>query len=295
VTVAVPSAQIDAYRAAREAAAWVDLSERELLRVTGPDRVSFVQGMVTNDVEKLDEGGSVYAALLNPKGGMMGDLRVLRLGDALVLDTGKGFGASVKGFLSKYLISEDAELADAPELAVVGLLGPKAEASAVASKLASLPGLVGGIDVLVAREALAPLSLPKLDEATYEVLRVEAGVPKYGLDMTEATIPLEANLAKALHYQKGCYIGQEVIARATYRGHMNKKLSGLLLGDAEPAAGTELKRGDRKVGFITSVVRSVGRGQNVALGYVHRDAGEAGTELDAAGSTAVVAALPLVP
>jgi len=132
-----------------------------------------------------------------------------------------------------------------------------------------------------------------VDEATYEVLRVEAGVPKYGVDMTESTIPLEANLTKALHYQKGCYIGQEVIARATYRGHMNKGLKGLLLGDAEPERGSELRRGDKKVGFVTSVVRSVARGQNVALGYVHREAQESGTELDCAGNKVVVADLPL--
>jgi folate-binding protein YgfZ len=291
--VTVPSAQNDAYRAAKETAAWVDLSARELLTVTGPDRVSFIQGMVTNDVEKLAEGQSVYAALLNPKGGMMGDLRVLRLGEKLVLDTGWGYGAAVKAFLMKYLISEEAELEDAPQLALVGLLGPQASADAVPGKLASLPGLVGGVDVLVPRDALTKLSLPQVDEATYEVLRVEAGVPKYGVDMTESTIPLEANLTKALHFQKGCYIGQEVIARATYRGHMNKGLKGLLLGEGAPAAGTELKRGDKKVGFVTSVVRSVAKGQNVALGYVHREAQESGTELECAGGKAVVAALPL--
>jgi folate-binding protein YgfZ len=292
--VPVPSPQIESYRAAREGAAWVDLSGRDLLTVSGPDRVSFIQGMVTNDVEKLEPGGSIYAALLNPKGGMMGDLRVLRLDDRLVLDTGPGFGAAVKAFLLKYLISEEAELEDAPELALVGLLGPKTDVGLVPSRLATLGGLVAGTDVLVRREALPKLDLPQVDEATYEVLRVEAGVPRYGADMTEATIPLEANLTRALHYQKGCYIGQEVIARATYRGHMNKKLSGLLLGSAEPASGTELKRGDKKVGFVTSVVRSVAKEQNIALGYVHREAQEPGTELDCGGQKAVVAALPFV-
>ncbi len=291
----VPSAQIESYRAARESAAWVDLSARDLLRVTGPDRVSFVQGMVTNDVEKLAEGASVYAALLNPKGGMMGDVRVLRLGDALVVDTGAGFAEAVKAFLSKYLISEEAELVDAPELALVGLMGPQTSADVVPSSLASMPGLWGsGVDVLVRRDALTALALPKIDADTLEVLRVEAGIPRYGVDMTEATIPLEAELQRAINFQKGCYIGQEVIARATYRGHMNKKLSGLLLGDATPALGAELKRGDKKVGFITSVVKSVARGQNIALGYVHRDSVEPGTELEVEGQKAIVTALPFV-
>jgi folate-binding protein YgfZ len=293
--VSVPSAQIESYRAARDSAAWVDLSARELLRVTGPDCVSFVQGMVTNDVEKLGEGASVYAALLNPKGGMMGDVRVLRLGEALVLDTGAGFGAAVKAFLSKYLVSEEAELYDAPELALVGLMGPQASAEIVAPSLASMPALWGGgVDVLVMRDTLKSLALPKVDSDTLEVLRVEAGAPRYGVDMTEATIPLEAELQRAINFQKGCYIGQEVIARATYRGHMNKKLSGLLLGEASPAPGAELKRGDKKVGFITSVVRSVARGQNIALGYVHRESVDAGTELEVEGQKAIVAALPFV-
>jgi folate-binding protein YgfZ len=290
--VAVPSAQIEAYRAAHEAAAWVDLSAREQLRVSGPDRVSFVQGMVTNDVAALGEGASVYAAILTPKGGMVGDLRVLRLGDALVIDTGAGQGAAVKAFFEKYLISEEAEVHGAPELAVVGLLGPQASADLVSPRLASMPGLVAGVDVLVERGALPRLSLPQVDEQTYEVLRVEAGVPRYGVDMTEATIPMEANLERALHYQKGCYIGQEVIARGTYRGQMAKRLVGLELGALEPSRGAELLRGEKKVGVVTSVVRSVKRGQNVALAYVHRDSLQPGTELTLGGETVRVAALP---
>jgi folate-binding protein YgfZ len=127
-----------------------------------------------------------------------------------------------------------------------------------------------------------------------EQLRVEAGVPRYGQDMVDTTIPLEANLASAISYNKGCYIGQEVIARATFRGHMNRKLAGLLLGDADAAPGTELKVGDRKVGWITSVVRSPLKGQRVALGYVHRDFLEPGTQLTlgAGPASATVSALP---
>lgn len=289
--VSVPSAQIDVYRAAREEAAWVDLSARELLRVTGPDRVSFVQGMVTNDVTQT---APVYAAMLTPKGGMVGDVRVIPLADALVIDTGPGFGATVKAFLSKYLISEEAELEDAPGLALVGYLGPKAVKP---EGLAVLPDLIGrGFDVLVNRP-VAPPALPQVDEATYEVLRVEAGIPKYGVDMTETTIPLEANLGeRAIHYQKGCYIGQEVIARATYRGQMAKRLTGLLLDELSPERGTELRRGEKKVGFITSVVRSPLLDQFIALGYVHRDSLEPGTELEVgSGGKALVVGLPFVP
>ena len=291
--------------AARTACARLDLSAREQLRVTGPDRSSYLQGMVTNDVEALTEGGSCYAATLTPKGAMVGDLRVLKRADELVLDTGPGRGAALLEFLNKYLISEDAELAAAPDLALLGLVGPHAKDVAArvppALVLGTLDGLLPGeVDVLVPREkldeAVAALGeVPLLSEATAEVLRVEAGVPRFGADMTETTIPLEANLDHAIHYKKGCYIGQEVIARATYRGQMNKRLMGVLLGEAAPEAGTELRVGDRKVGWLTSVVRSDALGQHVALGYVHRDFLEPGTRVQlASGGEATVAKLPLV-
>lgn len=301
--MALPAAQSTEYLAARQAAAVLDSSDRELLRVTGEERASFLHGMVTNDVEGLPVGGSCYAAMLTPKGAMVGDLRVLKREADLVLDTGAGRAAALKDFLNKYLISEDAEIVDAPELAVLGVVGPQAgdvvarfPADAVLGRFVSF---LGGVDVLVPRERVGELlaavaDVPRLSAQTVEVLRVEAGVPVFGVDMTDATIPLEANLANAIHLQKGCYIGQEVIARATYRGQMNKKLMGLLLGDAAPAVGTELKHGERKVGWLTTVVKSEAKGQVAALGYVHRDFLAPGTELDvASGGKAVVTALPL--
>ena len=111
----------------------------------------------------------------------------------------------------------------------------------------------------------------------------------FGTDMTETTIPLEANLEKSIHYNKGCYIGQEVIARATYRGQMNKKLVLVMLGEAAPEVKTELRVGERKVGWVTSLVKSPRHGQNIALAYVHRDFVAGGTKLDlASGGSAVL-------
>jgi len=284
-----PSAQIDVYRSATTESAWVDLSARQIIKVTGPDRVSFVQGMVTNDVAA---GKPVYAALLTPKGHMVGDARVVPLGDALLVETAQA--EAVLQHLSKYLISEEAELALAPELGVVGVIGPKAQS--LPGALATMPDLLGrGLDMIFERPLPVPAGLPRVDEATYEVLRVEAGVPKWGVDLTEATIPLEANLDRAIHYQKGCYIGQEVIARATYRGQMAKRLTGLLLDEQAPAQGTELFRGEKKVGFVTSVVRSAMLDQFIALAYVHRDSLEPGTELGlAGGGKALVVGLPFM-
>ncbi len=293
----------DEYRAATQKAAWVDLSAREHLDLTGPDRVSFLQGMVTNDVEKLAEGQSLYAAMLTAKGAMVADARVLKRPEALWLDLEPKLGAKALEFLNRYLISEECEVAATSERAVVALLGPEAPkllAWLGSRALASMPGLLGsGLDVLVPRASWADVvavlgGAPQVSAATYEVLRVEAGVPRYFADLTDTTIPLEANLDKAIHFQKGCYIGQEVIARATHRGHMNRRLTGLLLGEAEAAAGAELFKAGKKVGWLTSVVRSPKQGQVVALGYVHRDALQPGEQLEVAGGPvkATVAALP---
>ncbi len=269
----------------------------------GGERVSYVQGMVTNDVEKLGVGASLYATMLTARGAMVADLRVLKRDEDVVLDLEPGALPTVKAFLEKYLISEDAEVIDASDLAVIGLLGPrhaellgKLPAGAQVGMLVGLHGTP--IDLLIHRDALesvraALADFPCVDFETFEVLRVEAGQPRWGAELLETTIPLEASLDHAISYTKGCYIGQEVIARATHRGQMQRKLSGLLLGDATAERGTELRRGEKKVGWIGSVVRSPRVGQTIALGYVHRDALAVGTVLTlATGQTATVAALP---
>ncbi len=315
------------YQAARERAALLDASGRELLQLTGPDALSFLHGMVTNDIEGLPVGGVTYAAMLTPKGGMVSDVRVFRRAEDLLLEVEPGQGEKALGFLSKYLISEDAELHPATEsFSVVSLWGPGSAgvlraasgrdvAAAVHRSetvpLGSAEALVtggwfsgeAGVDLIIprgARESVLALltgaGATAAQPSTWELLRVEAGLPRYGQDMTETTIPLEASLDRAIHYQKGCYIGQEVIARATFRGHVNKKLAGLLLGDAPVPPKTELFRGEKRIGFVTSVARSFARGQWIALGYVHRDSLTPGTELKAAGreAPAFVEKLPFV-
>ena len=297
------SASVPSYRAAREGAAWVDLSSRQQLRVIGGERVSYVQGMVTNDVEKLAVGESLYATMLTAKGAMVADLRVLKRPEEVVLDLEPGMLPTAQAFLEKFLISEDAEIQPAPDLAVIGLLGPKHVE--LLGKLPPgalvriLPGLHGtAVDLLIHRDALeavraALAEIPRVDADTFEVLRVEAGQPRWGAELVETTIPLEASLDRALSYTKGCYIGQEVIARATHRGQMQRKLAGLLLGTQTPERGTELRRGEKKAGWLGTVVQSVKAEQMIALGYVHRDSLAPGTVLElASGGTATVAALP---
>ncbi|MHB8876020.1 MAG: CAF17-like 4Fe-4S cluster assembly/insertion protein YgfZ [Myxococcaceae bacterium] len=304
---------------ALEGAALFEPTGRELVRVTGSERVSFLHGMLTCDVEGLAEGAVSAAALLNPKGALMADARLWRREGDLLLETGPSLGGRVREHLSRYLISEDAELFDATAgLSPVSLLGPKAAelagaavppgrfalrelAGAMVYVAASLLPGRAGVDLLVPREGLAKVlehlgsrGAVRASATTWEVLRVESGVPRYGVDMDEGTLLLEAGLEGSVSYQKGCYIGQEVVARATYRGQVQKKLTGVLLGDETPAPGALLYRNEKKVGHLTSVVRSGALGQTIALGYVHRDSLAAGTKLDLEGlpGAATVDALP---
>jgi folate-binding protein YgfZ len=320
VVTSVPGQDED--RALRTGAGLFDASAREVVRISGPDRQSFLQGMVTQDVDGLPVGSVADAALLTPKGAMVADARVVKRPDDLLLLTEPGYGPVVLGALERYLISEDAELSDVTSsFGQLSVVGPEAEAL-VARVLGlgppaggalrpfeagrttgwALPQglLLPGVDLLVPSEALrtvldgllqagaTPVGLGAL-----EVLRVERGTPRFGADMDEKTIPLEANLQRAIHYQKGCYIGQEVIARATFRGHVNRHLVGLRFAGPAPAPRAELFTGDRRVGWVTSVVESPRLG-TIGLGYAHRDVDQPGTELAVAGGTAkaTVVALP---
>ncbi len=295
---------LETYAAATSGLAVRSWPTREQVLVTGPERAEFLHGMVTQDVKGLAVGASAYAAMLTAKGAMVGDGRVLALADLLVVDVEPGRGESTRAFLEAHLISEDAEIKLARAGTAWSLVGPEAEAFFAAHALTHpawvrlTPLIPGAVDVFVPEAAagsLEPLvaSRPVIDDATWTVLRVEAGVPRFGDDMGETTIPLEANLERAIHFNKGCYIGQEVIVRATSRGQLQKKLHGLLLGEGDAAAGDELFLEGKKVGWVTTVVDSPRARQRCALGYVHRSAHAVGTALSFSnGQRATVAALP---
>jgi folate-binding protein YgfZ len=320
VVMAVPGRDED--RALRTGAGLFDASAREVVRVSGPDRQSFLQGMVTQDVETLASSSVADAALLTPKGAMVSDARVVKRPDDLLLLTEPGYGTVVQGTLERYLISEDAELSDAtPAFGQLSVVGPEAESLAARVLALGAPDgsalrpfdaggvtawalpqglLLPGLDLLVPVEALGAVfdrllrgGATPVGFTALEVLRVERGTPRFGADMDEKTIPLEANLQRAIHYQKGCYIGQEVIARATFRGHVNRHLVGLRFAGPAPAIRTELFTGDRRVGWVTSVVESPRLG-TIGLGYAHRDVDQPGTELALGGGAtrATIAPLP---
>lgn len=329
--VASAAPRLEGWKAAQEAAVLYDHSGRELITVTGEDRVSFVHGMCTQDINGLAEQAATDATHVTAKGAIVADSRILKLADEVLIDVAPGRGAPLRTFLDTYLISEDAELTHSTDrFGQLGVYGPKAGEIVTAALGVQLPEgfpttnnalhvhtwqgstllLLGnarttaaGIDVLVpqplleqAFTALETAGALAVGRDVIETLRVEKGVPRSGAELTEKTIPMEAHLAHAISYNKGCYIGQEVIARGTFRGQMSRKLVGLLLGEKAPAAGTELFVGDRRVGWLTSVVHSPARNQHVALGYVNRNFLEAGTVLTLAGEAGevTVAELPLV-
>jgi folate-binding protein YgfZ len=249
-----------------------DLSgERARLRVTGTDRITFLQGQCTNDVQRLEIGQSCYTAFLTAKGKMRGEGHIVRLPDAFLLETSLGLAP----LLGKFIITEDVAIEDVSvswsEWLVVGGVEVRLPADAIVFPHPLGTGVIG-------RELLTPT----LSANSLEVLRVEAAVPKWGVDMDENTIPNEAGLEKrVISYEKGCYIGQETIARIKTYGHVNRQLVQLSLdGDRPLERGTKILAGEREVGQVTSSVRSARLGKLVTLGYVRREFAKAGTKLE---------------
>jgi aminomethyltransferase len=251
--------------------------------------------------------------MLTTKGKLLADLVIYADEDALFLELDGSVGDKINAVLDKHIIMDDVEVADASATAVQGVYGHDAAAAIArtlgidADKLAALPNY-WYMRAGAARVARAPeLGLPGyhlfaasvdgqlLDEAEFEERRIEAGTPRYGVDMGEDRLPIEAGIHDAVSFTKGCYLGQEVIARATNLGHINRKLVGLWLDGEQPAAaGAKLASPSRpEAGFVTSSARSRRLGRTLALAYVHRTLWDPGTELTLdGGRRAVVTALP---
>ncbi|MBI4868243.1 MAG: aminomethyl transferase family protein [Candidatus Wallbacteria bacterium] len=316
------------YRAVRTDCGMADLCHRGKVSVEGPDCKAFLHGFVTADINGMADDASGYAAILNIKGKMIADARVHLSGGRIVLDVEPGLAGAVTTHLDKYTLGFQSEVKDrSEELGHLGLYGPEAPrvlGRFLGEELGPLePGallacdfdgqplwiagsaLTGehGFDLVLPRELTPALWTALLELGTglrpvgldaLEILRVEAGVPRFGPDMGEDTIPLEANLDHAISYTKGCYLGQETIARVTHRGHVNRKLTGLLLERGGVVrAGTKLMDGDREAGSLTSVVVSPALGRPVALGYVRRELLEPGKKLTLeSGGEATVHGLP---
>jgi len=292
-----------------EEVALVDRSERGKLALTGAQAKELLSGQVTNDIEALSPGGGCYAALLTNKGKMVADLRVLDTADELWLDTERVGLQALFDTLRRGAVGWDAQLHKRTlEQALLSLVGPHAAQAAGAElgpEHANRHAQLGGADVLLvatdvgidvvcaagdAGRVRGALDVAEVPEAASEVLRVESGRPRYGLDLDDATIPQEAGLnERAVSFTKGCYVGQETVARLHYRGKPNRHLRGLRLSAPVPS-GTPLLLGEREVGRVGSSVVSPRFGP-IALAIVRREAA-VGDELVAGSAVAVVSELP---
>jgi tRNA-modifying protein YgfZ len=304
------------HRALTEACGLVDRSERGKLALTGPEAKSFLQGQVTNDIEGLEPGRGCYAAFLTHKGKMLGDLRVLDLGDELLLDTERATLQELFNMIRRYKLGSDVELHKRTlELGLLSLAGPDARRVAgadglgpdehdnVRAEIAGTPVVLVttdvGVDVFAPADATEAVraaleaegAVPVTEEAA-ETLRVERGRPRYGLDLDDRTIPQEAGLnERAVSFTKGCYVGQETVARLFYRGKPNRHLRGLRLS-APAATGDALRLGEKEVGRVGSVALSPILGP-IALAIVRREAGPGDTlAVGDEGTTAEVVELP---
>jgi folate-binding protein YgfZ len=304
------------YRALIEGCGLVDRSERGKLALTGPEAKTFLQGQVTNDIERLEPGRGCYAAFLTPKGKMLGDMRVLDTGDELLLDTERVALQGLFNMIRRFKLGSDVELHKRTlEMGLLSLIGPDARRVAHARPLgtaehdnahADIDGrrviLVttdAGVDVFcdapdtaaVAAALEAAGAVPASEKAA-EIVRVERGRPRYGIELDDNVIPQEAGLnERAVSFTKGCYVGQETVARLFYRGKPNRHLRGLRLSD--PATTGDIVRlGEKEVGRVATAVVSPEHGP-IALAIVRREANPGDTvSVGGNGVTADVVELP---
>lgn len=290
----------DGYTVLHDSAGWIRRNDVGRIRLRGKDRRAYLHGLLTNDVESLAPGGGVYAALLTAQGRMISDMHVYETGDAVLLTVPVTLTSAIRDRLDQFIFSEDVQVEDVTgATAQVGVYGPSA-ANAVDSLRADASNVIvpsddfgiAGFEVIGARESIEqPVASIEaagaraVDGQTLDVVRVEAGIPRFLVDMTETTIPLEAGIEeRAISMTKGCYPGQEVIVRVLHRGggRVARKLVGVVLAyETElPAAGAVIYSGDREIGSLTSVVSSPRLGRPLALGYVHRDFMATGTNLE---------------
>ena len=277
-----------------------DLSARAKLRITGGDRLRFLNGQVSNDIRKATGGAALRACVLNAKGKIDADVMIVAHGESFLIDADAELREPLATRLERYVIADDVQIEDVSDaFALFHASGPSAPAlsSVIATARAERFGCAG-TDLWIEREqhalAMQELStvLPTCDDDCAEVLRVERGLPRWGRELTNEIIPAEANLeASAIDYAKGCYIGQEVISRMKMSGQTNKRLCGLLptAPDSPVAAGMRLISDGKDVGWITSVANSARHGRTIALGFVKRGFWDVGTRLGLQATDGVVA------
>ncbi len=300
------------HSACRDGAVIVDLSHRGNVRFSGSDAVNFLHGMLSNRVEELSPGEGVYTTFLTRQGKFVADLNLYRRTDDLMADIPPGMASVLAEAIDMYIIMDQVEVEDlSGSLSTVGLFGPQSSACLMRAGLGpgELPehGHIEIDGILISRELWTGedgylLAIPvERSEAiwktltasgarpagltAFDTLTLEAGTPLFGVDMDSSINPMQAGLAgKAIDFEKGCYIGQEVIAKIKYLGQVNRGLAGIRIeGDAIPSPGARVESNGEDVGTPTRAAFCPTLGKVMALGHIHRKAMEPGTEVTVCG------------
>jgi folate-binding protein YgfZ len=292
------------YQAAHHTAALAEKDWFGVLKLTGSERASWLQGMVSNDVQKLTPGSGCYAAHLTPQGKIIAHMQILADEDALWLSLERAAVPKLAAAFDKLLIMEDVQIEDCSEqFDILSIVGPRA-ASVLESWLGEPLKLGGryahrtfeqgrvvvseiGYDVWVPQEqsdkalrALAESGALAIDHGAWDVLRTESGMPIYGVDIDETTTLPEIG-ERAISYDKGCYVGQEVVAKVKYIGHVNRRFVGLTVSGSDLAEmKSPIFKGEKEVGYVTTSLFSPGLNRPIALGFVSRSAYAPGTEVE---------------
>jgi folate-binding protein YgfZ len=298
------------YRAIRSGAGVIVLDDRAVVRVIGDDRLAFMHGMSSADLKGLKSGGVSPALILTEHAHVIAELFVYALADELLIEADRATWPAARAHLERLLVADDVEFEEMTELCVIDLEGPRAydalrdlyiaeakgwsqiEATAAATDLgvrlmAAMPRFGAPAITLIADRAdtanvvarlrVSYRDVTELTPEAVDILRVENGIARVGTDTSDKTLALEARLERAISFNKGCYVGQETIERATARGALKKRLCGLLIEGARvPSTGAPITMDGREIGRLTSVVRSPERGL-IGLAIIHHAAWQAGT------------------
>lgn len=303
VTIPEPSRSLDEQVVALRQAAGVRALGHAVLRVIGSERLTWLNGQVTNDLRNLRAGQSRYTAIVHEKGKLLADAWVHVRSDDVLLVVPPGTERSLLDHFDRHIVMEDVQVEPAVALQVVTVQGPRARA--VVGSLTAVRNVFdadrlgrGGVDILlddgdgeVVRRAVEEGTLIAVGEPAWEVARLEAGIPRFGVDFGTDHYVQEAGItARAVSFDKGCYVGQEVVCRLEMRGHVRRQLVSLVLEGEPPAAGTVVGDG---LGVITSSAYSSFLGGSVAMAMVKWDVARVGGTLDVAGRSARIVARPV--
>ena len=289
------------YRALREGCGIAVLSWRGGFELLGPDRHRFLHNYLTCDVKGLASGKSAFGFFTSPQGRILSDALLLAGEERLQVEVDRDQVEPLMAHLKKYILVDRVEIRPIEGLTPVVAVGPQAEA--VLGDLAVQPRSLMGApawtvwaqDPEAIAERLRQAGVTRVESEALDVLRVEAGIPRFGQDYGPENFPQETGIEEAVSYTKGCYLGQEVVARIHYRGGVQNLLRGLVF-DGDVAAGTPILHDGREAGRATTVVRSPVLGKTVGLGILHKRAAEPGTRVEVeSGGTAEVRELPLRP